>query len=65
MAMIVLGYGGVFAAITYITSMMTEVAGYTEGAVTWLLVCSASPRPGPRTNSPRSSPDTPTAPLPR
>ncbi|GAA3050431.1 MFS transporter [Streptomyces glomeratus] len=37
-AMTVLGYGGVFAAITYITPMMTEVAGYTEGAVTWLLV---------------------------
>ncbi|MEU6370272.1 MFS transporter [Streptomyces sp. NPDC046931] len=38
LAMTVLGYGGVFAAITYITPMMTEVAGYTEGAVTWLLV---------------------------
>ncbi|MGV9253123.1 MFS transporter [Streptomyces sp. NPDC003697] len=38
MAMTVLGYGGVFAAITYITPMMTEVAGYTEAAVTWLLV---------------------------
>ncbi|MEU6663475.1 MFS transporter [Streptomyces sp. NPDC046821] len=38
MAMTVLGYGGVFAAITYITPMMTEVAGYTAGAVTWLLV---------------------------
>ncbi|MQY09920.1 Inner membrane transport protein YdhP [Streptomyces sp. RB5] len=38
MAMTVLGYGGVFAAITYITPMMTEVTGYTEGAVTWLLV---------------------------
>ncbi|MFJ5262359.1 MFS transporter [Streptomyces sp. NPDC088387] len=38
MAMTVLGYGGVFAAITYITPMMTDVAGYTEGAVTWLLV---------------------------
>ncbi|MFC8538129.1 MFS transporter [Streptomyces sp. NPDC057249] len=38
MAMTVLGYGGVFAAITYITPMMTEVAGYSEGAVTWLLV---------------------------
>ncbi|WP_055489111.1 MFS transporter [Streptomyces sp. TP-A0356] len=38
MAMTVLGYGGVFAAITYITPMMTEAAGYTEGAVTWLLV---------------------------
>ncbi|MEV0263856.1 MFS transporter [Streptomyces sp. NPDC050617] len=38
MAMTVLGYGGVFAAITYITPMMTEVAGYTEATVTWLLV---------------------------
>ncbi|MEU5608662.1 MFS transporter [Streptomyces sparsogenes] len=38
MAMTVLGYGGVFAAITYITPMMTQVAGYPEGAVTWLLV---------------------------
>ncbi len=38
MAMTVLGYGGVFAAITYITPMMTQVAGYSEGAVTWLLV---------------------------
>ncbi|MEU6812937.1 MFS transporter [Streptomyces sp. NPDC046831] len=38
MAMTVLGYGGVFAAITYITPMMTEVAGYTGAAVTWLLV---------------------------
>jgi DHA1 family inner membrane transport protein len=38
MAMTVLGYGGVFAAITYITPMMTEVAGFTQGAVTWLLV---------------------------
>ncbi|MFG2793606.1 MFS transporter [Streptomyces sp. NPDC048419] len=38
MAMTVLGYGGVFAAITYITPMMTEVAGYSSGAVTWLLV---------------------------
>ncbi|MET8647928.1 MFS transporter [Streptomyces sp. NPDC004675] len=38
MAMTVLGYGGVFAAITYITPMMTQVTGYAEGAVTWLLV---------------------------
>ncbi|MEU0333508.1 MFS transporter [Streptomyces sp. NPDC006193] len=38
MAMTVLGYGGVFAAITYITPMMTEAAGYGEGAVAWLLV---------------------------
>ncbi|MFF8607023.1 MFS transporter [Streptomyces sp. NPDC015346] len=38
MAMTVLGFGGVFAAITYITPMMTEVAGYAESSVTWLLV---------------------------
>ncbi|MFF2077201.1 MFS transporter [Kitasatospora sp. NPDC058162] len=38
MAMTVLGFGGVFAAITYIAPMMTSTAGYSEGAVTWLLV---------------------------
>ncbi|MBX9427244.1 MFS transporter [Streptomyces lateritius] len=38
MAMTVLGFGGVFAAITYVAPMMTEVAGYSDGAVTWLLV---------------------------
>ncbi|MEU9079812.1 MFS transporter [Kitasatospora sp. NPDC048538] len=38
MAMTVLGFGGVFAAITYIAPMMTNVAGYSDGAVTWLLV---------------------------
>ena len=38
MAMTILGFGGVFAAITYITPMMTEVTGYSAGAVTWLLV---------------------------
>ncbi|SEE16561.1 MFS transporter [Streptomyces sp. TLI_105] len=38
MAMTVLGFGGVFAAITYIAPMMTEVAGYSDGSVTWLLV---------------------------
>ncbi|MEU6840898.1 MFS transporter [Streptomyces sp. NPDC046716] len=38
MAMTVLGFGGVFAAITYITPMMTHVAGFAEGSVTWLLV---------------------------
>ncbi|MFH8514015.1 MFS transporter [Streptomyces gelaticus] len=38
MAMTVLGFGGVFAAITYITPMMTEVAGYSTSSVTWLLV---------------------------
>ncbi|GAA3488387.1 MFS transporter [Streptomyces cremeus] len=38
MAMTVLGFGGVFAAITYITPMLTDVAGYASGSVTWLLV---------------------------
>ncbi|MEU2668649.1 MFS transporter [Streptomyces sp. NPDC007164] len=38
MGMTVLGFGGVFAAITYITPMMTEVAGYSTSSVTWLLV---------------------------
>jgi len=38
MAMTVLGFGGVFAAITYIAPMMTHVAGFTDSAVTWLLV---------------------------
>jgi DHA1 family inner membrane transport protein len=37
MAMTVLGFGGVFAAITYIAPMMTEVAGYSSSSVTWLL----------------------------
>ncbi|WP_433539656.1 MFS transporter [Streptosporangium sandarakinum] len=38
MAMTVLGFGGVFAAITYIAPMMTQVAGYSDSAITWLLV---------------------------
>lgn len=38
MAMTVLGFGGVFAAITCIAPMMTHVAGFTDGSVTWLLV---------------------------
>jgi DHA1 family inner membrane transport protein len=38
MAMTVLGFGGVFAAITYIAPMMTHVAGFSDSAVTWLLV---------------------------
>ncbi|MFD7015151.1 MFS transporter [Streptomyces sp. NPDC059928] len=38
MAMTVLGFGGVFAAITYVTPMMTDVAGYADTSVTWLLV---------------------------
>ncbi|OMI38808.1 MFS transporter [Streptomyces sparsogenes] len=38
MIMTVLGFGGVFAAITYITPMMVDVAGYGASSVTWLLV---------------------------
>ncbi|MGW5682545.1 MFS transporter [Nonomuraea sp. NPDC003754] len=38
MAMTVLGFGGVFAAITYIAPMMTEAAGFAESGVTWMLV---------------------------
>ncbi|MFE9219190.1 MFS transporter [Streptomyces lavendulae] len=38
MGMTVLGFGGVFAAITYITPMMTNVAGFADTSVTWLLV---------------------------
>lgn len=38
MAMTVLGFGGVFAAITYIAPMMTRVTGYADASVTWLLV---------------------------
>ncbi|MFH9983414.1 MFS transporter [Streptomyces sp. NPDC017179] len=38
MAMTVLGFGGVFAAITYIAPMTTEVSGFAESSVTWLMV---------------------------
>jgi DHA1 family inner membrane transport protein len=38
MAMTVLGFGGVFAAVTYIAPMMTHVTGFADGSVTWLLV---------------------------
>ncbi|WFB08437.1 MFS transporter [Streptomyces sp. LX-29] len=38
MTMTVLGFGGVFSAITYITPMMAEAAGYAESSVAWLLV---------------------------
>ncbi|MCX4408642.1 MULTISPECIES: MFS transporter [unclassified Streptomyces] len=38
MAMTVLGFGGVFAAITYISPMMTHVTGFADTSVTWLLV---------------------------
>jgi len=38
MGMTVLGFGGVFAAVTYIAPMMTQVTGFADGSVTWLLV---------------------------
>ncbi|WP_129308055.1 MFS transporter [Streptomyces sp. L2] len=38
MAMTVLGFGGVFAAVTYIAPMMTRITGFADGSVTWLLV---------------------------
>ncbi|MDX2542927.1 MFS transporter [Streptomyces sp. WI04-05B] len=38
MGMTVLGFGGVFAAITYIAPAMTHVAGFADGSVSWLLV---------------------------
>ncbi|TGB11787.1 MFS transporter [Streptomyces sp. MZ04] len=38
MSMTILGFGGVFAAITYLAPMMTDVAGYADSSVTWLLV---------------------------
>ncbi|MBL1075272.1 MFS transporter [Nocardia sp. 2] len=38
LGMTVLGFGGVFAAITYIAPEMTEITGFAEGSVTWLLV---------------------------
>lgn len=37
-AMTVLGFGGVFASFTYVAPMMTEAAGFSDGAVSWLLV---------------------------
>ena len=38
LAIAVLGGGGLFATFSYITPMMTHLAHYTEGEVTWLLV---------------------------
>lgn len=38
LAMTALGFAGVFASFTYIAPMMTNVAGFSTGAVTWLLV---------------------------
>ncbi|SDS82469.1 MFS transporter [Microlunatus soli] len=38
MLMTVLGFGGVFAAITYLAPMMTTVAGFAPSSVSWLLI---------------------------
>ncbi|MFD9964364.1 MFS transporter [Amycolatopsis sp. NPDC058986] len=38
LVMTVLGFSGVFASFSYIAPMMTDVAGFSPGAVTWLLV---------------------------
>ncbi|WP_405362620.1 MFS transporter [Kitasatospora sp. NBC_00085] len=37
LGMTVLGWGGIFAMFTYITPMMTEMAGFADSSVTWLL----------------------------
>ncbi|KUJ67891.1 MFS transporter [Streptomyces albus subsp. albus] len=36
MLMTILGFGGVFAAVTYLASMMTEVTGFASSTVPWL-----------------------------
>lgn len=36
MLMTILGFGGVFAAITYLASMMTQVTGFAPSSVIWL-----------------------------
>lgn len=33
-----LGFAGVFASFTYLAPLMTEVAGFSSGAVSWLLI---------------------------
>ncbi|WP_104482940.1 MFS transporter [Actinokineospora auranticolor] len=38
LAVTTFGFGGVFAAFTYLAPMMTEVSGFGAGAVGWLLV---------------------------
>ncbi|MFJ6135396.1 MFS transporter [Kitasatospora sp. NPDC092286] len=37
LTMTVFGWGGIFAMFTYITPMMTEMAGFADTSVTWLL----------------------------
>ncbi|WP_326702330.1 MFS transporter [Streptomyces cyaneofuscatus] len=38
LTMTTLGFAGVFASFTYLAPMMTELAGFSEGSVSWLLV---------------------------
>lgn len=38
LGMTALGFGGVFASFTYVAPMMTELAGYPAGAITWLVL---------------------------
>lgn len=38
LGMTALGFGGVFASFTYISPMMTELAGFSPSTVSWLLV---------------------------
>jgi DHA1 family inner membrane transport protein len=38
LAITVLGFSGMFAVLSYITPLLTEVAGYPESTVPWLLV---------------------------
>ena len=38
LAMTAFGFGGVFAVFTYIAPMMTRLAGFSDGSVTWLLL---------------------------
>lgn len=38
LGMTVLGFGGVFAAITYVAPMMTHTTGFAASAVSWLMV---------------------------
>ncbi|MFD7135385.1 MFS transporter [Streptomyces sp. NPDC059894] len=38
MLMTVLGFGGVFAAVTYLAPILTDVASFPDSSVSWLLV---------------------------
>lgn len=36
--MTLFGFGGVFAALTYLTPIMTDIAGYSESSMSWILI---------------------------